>query len=123
MFAFHSSSQEPLGVSHVPDRRHGGAGPVLAVLAADPRVRVPLAARRSALHAGVQSHVLRAVHPRQHLPGEEQQPELNGHVTPASWRPCWRGIVGMVAFRLVWRARHHLVFQPYFQHGCREAGE
>ncbi|XP_037320375.2 uncharacterized protein fads6 isoform X1 [Pungitius pungitius] len=51
-----------------PHRADGGAGPVLAVLAADPLVRLPVAAQRPALHAGVQSHVLRALHPRQHLP-------------------------------------------------------
>lgn len=85
---FRSSPQRTLGGSRRPDRPHGGAGPVFAVLATDPRVRVPLAAQWPALHAGVQSHVLRAVHPCQHLPGEERQRELNAHITPSSWRPC-----------------------------------
>lgn len=56
------------------DGPDGGAGPVFTVLAARPRVRDQVRARRLALHAGVQSHVLGAVHPRQHFPGDGTLP-------------------------------------------------
>lgn len=53
------------------DRPDGLAGPVLPVLAADPCLRFPVTPHCSALHAGVQSHVLGALHTRQHFPGED----------------------------------------------------
>lgn len=60
------------------DHPDGVAGPVLAVLAADPRLWLPVTFHCSALHAGVQSHVLSALHTRQHFPGEEY-PQLNAN--------------------------------------------
>ena len=66
-----SSPQRALCGPHREDHADGNTGPVFTVLAADPRVRLPVASHRPALHAGVQSHVLGAVHPRQHFPGEK----------------------------------------------------
>lgn len=66
-----SSPQRSLCGPHREDRADGNTGPVFAVLAAEQRVRLPVASHRPALHAGLQSDVLRAVHPRQHFPGEK----------------------------------------------------
>lgn len=65
-----SSSQRPLPAASAAHRPAGHTGPVLTVLAADPRLRLPVAPQHSALHAGVPGHVLCALHPRQHLPGK-----------------------------------------------------
>lgn len=57
------------------DHADGFAGPVLAVLAADPHLWLPVTPLCSVLHAGVQSHVRSALHTCQHFPGEKYLPE------------------------------------------------
>lgn len=64
-----SSSERTLAAAGAADHPDGLTRPVLAVLAAGPRLRLPVALQHSALHAGVPGHVLCALHPRQHLPG------------------------------------------------------
>lgn len=68
---FFSLPQRTAGCLRAQDHRDGLAGSVLAVLAADPHLWLPVAHQRFLLHAGVQSHVLSALHTCQHIPGEK----------------------------------------------------
>lgn len=68
-----SSPPRTAGCLRAQDRPDGFAGPLLALLAADPHLWLPVSRLCSLLHAGVQSHVLSALHTRQHFPGEKFQ--------------------------------------------------
>lgn len=70
-----SSPQRTARCLRAQDRPDGFAGPVLAVLAAGPHLRLPVTHHCSCLHAGVQSHVLSALYTCQHFPGEKYLPE------------------------------------------------
>lgn len=67
---FCSSHERTLAGASGAHRPDGDPRPVLAVLAADPCIGLPVAPYCSAVHAGVPGHVLRALHSCQHLPGK-----------------------------------------------------